>query len=366
MTTEQTRPEDGDAMRRLTRRSFLSRGVVLGVALPLLGSSLAACSSPAAPAATSAPAAAATGAKKVLKCGMLWNTEMAGYKAILQMNDILKQKSNGSLEMQFFPAEQLGPAPEEIEAVKIGAQDMFAEVTEWFGTYVKDYSIFGAAFFFRDLDHVVKVASGPIGQGMAEQLRTQHGIYVLDQSSPEPARNLLSRKAILSAAEIQGVKMRVPQIPTYFDVWKAIGANPTPIPWADIYTALQGGVVDAMEGTIPDIFPSRFGEVIKHMSMTNHLVSTAIVIINEKVFKGLGQDQQKALVESAQEFAKIRDKLTREFVQTAIDGMKAQGVQFHEDVDRKGFMDKGQAAIVALEKAGTWSAGLYDKVQAVK
>ncbi|MHB9092437.1 MAG: TRAP transporter substrate-binding protein, partial [Chloroflexota bacterium] len=259
-----------------------------------------------------------------------------------------------------------GPIPEEIESVKVGGQEMVADTIEWLGPFVKDYNIFGAPMAFRDTAHVVKVAGGPIGQAMAEQMRTQHGIRVLQQTSVEPSRHLMTKKPVASVADVQGLKMRVPQVTAYFNVWKAIGANPTPIPWADAYTAVQGGVVDAMEAPPVDIFNSRFGEVLKQMTWTEHLVATALVIINDKVFQAFSKEQQDIMTAGAKEFQQTRDKLMDGYVQKALDGLKAQGVQINKNVDRSGFLSKAKDAVLGLEKDGLWSAGLYEKIQAVQ
>jgi tripartite ATP-independent transporter DctP family solute receptor len=278
--------------------------------------------------------------------------------------DLVEKKSDGRIKIKFFPADQLGGDIAQIEQMVANSIQLYGDVLVWYANWVKDFSIFGWGFTFRDNDHLQKFIDSPICQEMCEEFRKRFGLRILAAVPTQP-RILFSKKPVFGIEDIQGIKMRVPEIETYLRVWGALGTRPTRVTWAEVYLALRQGVIDACEGPVSAAYAAKFHEPAPYVTRTDHLISTAHVTMNDRAFQGLPEDLQRVLIEAAEETVKFSrdegERLTNEVMKK----MVAEGARIIW-TDTNPFRKRLDAAVKKMEEKGLWSKGLYEKVQQIK
>ncbi len=167
---------------------------------------------------------------------------------------------------------------------------------------------------------------------------------------------MLAKKPVYSPKDLEGAKMRVPEIEMYFRAWKAMGARPMQTPASEIYLALMQGVVDAMEGPLNAIFSLKLHEAAKNITVTNHLLSALCIYVNDNKFQGLDKELQDILVEGAEEGGRVYTKLGIDNYDRDKKEMEAKGVKFIT-VDVKPFQEKMKPLIAEVEAEGKMGQG---------
>lgn len=312
--------------RRGSKSLLLLLGVTVVVSLALLAQ---ACAPAAAPAPTAAPAKPAaeptkaaapaaqppaaaqpTAAPAPAKAAApKYTLRLAHHVALnhfvqtvsLKFAETVSKKSNGQVEVKVFGAGQIGGLKDNTENVKLGTLDFAWADLSAAALYWDRANIISLPFLFRDHDHWQKVAYGPIGKQLSTELLEKTGIRTVAYQVSGFRVMMHRNKPINSAADMKGVKIRVPEVPIYVDTMKALGANPTPLPWGEVYTALQTGVVDAVEVPADTAISGKIPEVAKHVTKTYHIFTDVNLIMSDKVYKGLPADIQKVIDDSAKE-----------------------------------------------------------------
>jgi tripartite ATP-independent transporter DctP family solute receptor len=301
----------------------------------------------------------------VLKLGNIEAPTNPASIACDRMAKIVDEKSQGRLKIEVFPASQLGNAITQIEGVMMGTQDMFQGAAEWMGQFEKEYNILGLAFAFRDQKHLQAFFNSPINSAIKERLRKDRGLRIISENWDRTPRVLLAKKPVYSPKELEGIKMRVPEIEMYLRVWKALGTQPTQVAWGETYLGLMQGLVDAMEGPFDTLLGMKFYEPAPNISLTNHLLTAASVCINENKFMSLPKDLQDILVAAAKEAGDYFSKLGTDNYDKDKKEMESKGARFIV-VDQKLFQEKMKPLIIEMEEQGKWSKGLYQKIQDIK
>jgi tripartite ATP-independent transporter DctP family solute receptor len=301
----------------------------------------------------------------VLKLGNIQAPTQSASLACERMAKLVFERSNGRLKIEFFPASQLGNAITQIEGVMMGTQDMFQDAAEWMSQFEKDYNILAMAFAFRDQNHLQAFFNSPLNAEIKERLRKDRGLRIIAENWNRAPRDLVSKKPVNSPADLQGIKMRVPEIEMYLLVWKAMGTQPTQVAWGETYLALMQGLVDAMEGPFDTLLSMKFFEAAQNISMTHHLISASSVSINDATFSKLPKDLQEILVAAAKEAGDYFTQMGIESMTKDRKEMESKGAKFIE-VDRKPFQAKVAPLVKELEDKGKWSPGLYQKIQDLK
>jgi tripartite ATP-independent transporter DctP family solute receptor len=278
--------------------------------------------------------------------------------------DLVEKKSGGRITIKFFPADQLGGDIAQIEQMMTNSIQFYGDVLVWYANWVKDFSIFGWGFTFRDNDHLQNFIDSPACREMYEEFRKRFGLRILAAAPTQP-RILFCKKPVFSIEDIQGIKMRVPEIETYLRVWEALGTRPTRVTWAEVYLALRQGVIDACEGPVSAAYAAKFHEPAPYVTHTDHLISTTHVTMNDKAFQGLPGDLQRVVTEAARETARFSrhegERLTNEVMKK----MVAEGSKIIW-TDTTPFKKRLDAAVKEMEKKGLWGKGLYEKVQQIQ
>lgn len=331
--------------------SFFVVGLFFGILLTTAAFSWLArggdASAATAPQAAAGTASAKPKAKIVLKLSHVLDQAHPVHAAMEFMAKRLLEKSGGTVELQIFPNGQLGSETESIEQVQRGAIAMVKTSAAPMESFVPNMALFGLPYLFRDEDHYWKVLNGPIGKELLEAGASVglRGLCYYDSGS----RSFYTKgKPILTPADLDGKKIRVMKSRTAMDMISQMGGAPTPIPFGELYTALQQGMVDGAENNPPSFFTSRHFEVTKQYSLDEHARIPDILLFSEEVWKGLSPEVQRWIQESADESVVFERKLWKEKTQEALDELEKAGVKvYHPDV--KPFQDKVQPMYDALD-----------------
>ena len=329
----------------------MKRGIVIGgllaIGIVLLGS---------APAPAQQPI--------VIKLGNVQATADIVQAGLKRFADLVAERTKGQIQVQIFPASQLGTEQELLEGVQLGTVHMFEGSSGSVGRFLPDVEVFAAPYVWRDVDHMMKVVRGPIGQGLADRLVKAKGIRVLDFGWLFGNRYLTTKnKAIYKPEDLKGMKIRVQPTAIYLETIKAMGANPTTMDFKEVYLGLQSGVIDGQENPPSVIFTNKLFEVQKFVMLTAHITQNQAVVVNESFFQGLSPEYRKILTEAAYEAGNFQNDLVLKSEKEYLDQLKEKGMT----VVQPDVMAFREATKDVWKKVSEkWEPGLYEKIQAVK
>jgi tripartite ATP-independent transporter DctP family solute receptor len=230
--------------------------------------------------------------KIVLKVGHAATTTNTGHLALEFLGKELKEKTKGRVSMEIFPNSQLGSERELIESIQLGNVDMAFVSSALLGNFNKQFFALDIPFMFKDRASVYRVLDGEIGQGLLGSL-SKVGIQGVGYWENGFRQLTNSKKVIRTPEDLKGMKMRTMENEVHIAAWKAIGANPAPLAFGELFTALQQGTFDAQEGPINLFYDMKFQEVQKFITKTNHVYSPFVVMINPAVYKRMSDEDKK-------------------------------------------------------------------------
>ena len=246
------------------------------------------------------------------------------HTAALKFKEIVEEKSNGTIEVEVFPNEVLGSEPQMVEAVTFDDIQMVASST--FAQYEPKIDLFGLPFLFDSNEEAWEVLDGPIGQEIHKSL-IDDNLHVLGHLE-NGFRNITTNdKPIKTVADLKGLKIRTPEQPILVDIFKTLGANPTPMAFGELYMALQQGTVDGQENPISNIHASKFYEVQKYLTLSGHSYSQTTMAMSENFWQSLTEEQQKIVQDAATEVSKFHRELVKEDEAKLLEDLKAKGME---------------------------------------
>lgn len=249
-------------------------------------------------------------AEKVIKLGHVLDTKHPYHIGSEFFAKRVKEITNGRVEVQVYPSSQLGNERELVEALQIGTVETAAITTAVTSRFVKELEIFNLPFLFRDFQHLYKVADSKFG----EELNTaaqKKGLRILGWWAGG-SRSIYARKPISNLESMKGLKIRTMETPLIIETWKALGLIPTPIPFSEVYTALQQGVVDAGEGNVISYQSMKFDEVAPYLSHIKYLITVELLLMGENFFKSLSPDLQSAVLQAGKESVPVERKVNED------------------------------------------------------
>ncbi|MYL33869.1 DctP family TRAP transporter solute-binding subunit [Pontibacillus yanchengensis] len=255
-----------------------------------------------------------------------------------KFKELVDKKTDGSVQIEIHPNATMGSESEAIEQVIGGTLDMTTvSADSSFANTVEEMNVFGIPYLFENKDHVYSVLDGEIGQDLLETAN-EKGMKALGYWEVGFRHVSNSKQEIKKPADMEGLKIRVQPSPVWEAHMKALGANPTPVDFNELYSALDQGVVDGQENPLPTINSMKFYEVQDYVSLTSHTYSPAITIMSEETWDKLNEDQQKAVQEAVQETKTYVRKTLDEKEQEIKDKLKEEGVTITEP-DREAFKE---------------------------
>ncbi|MBK9083295.1 MAG: TRAP transporter substrate-binding protein DctP [Rhizobiales bacterium] len=254
----------------------------------------------------------------------------------------------------------------ELEAIARGNLDMSITSAQELATLIPAWSIFTAGYLLRDADHQKKVFQSDAMDGLKKMAEDKLGVKLLTvMYLGRRQLNLRTEKEVKTPADLAGVKLRMPATEAWLFLGSALGANPLPVAFTELYTALQTGAIDGQENPLPTDKDSKFYEVTKQIVLTSHLVDQNYLAISKKVWDKFTPDQQKALLKAADDAAEVGRQRQLKLETDLEQFFKDQGLKVYTpDVDA--FRKKVQADYLTSKFAKDWPAGIVDKINAIK
>ncbi len=268
------------------------------------------------------------------------------------------------LKVQVISGTPLGNAPQTMDQVILGAPAMIGNDMAWVAPFSDDLKILNFGYAFRGPEHQKLFFESPLFGEITEGIRIKHGLRVL-AALPAQARLIFSKKPIRSIKDVEGLKIRVPQIKAWVETWKAFGSVPTPLSFHEVYMALNTGVIEAAGGQASASHQYKYHKVAKYITDPSHIIPASFIAINDKVFQSLNKKQQDVVTMEAikaMEWA-FNDAMAK--ADQSIEKMVAEGAEV-TSIDKSGFMKAAAKASSKLEAEGLWSKGLYKKIQEIK
>ena len=260
-----------------------------------------------------------------------------------RFGEVLKELSGGRYTLQQHPASALGGERELIEAVQIGTLDMVITSSGPLPNFVPETQVLDLPFLFRDYDHARGVLDGEIGQELLGKV-DEAGFKALAWTENGFRHITNSQHPIRTPQDLAGLKIRTMENPIHLRAFQALGAAPTPMSFAELFTALQQGVVDAQENPIVVISVSRFSEVQDHLTLSGHLYSPAIIMMSRDLWDGLDEAEQGWFVQAAKGSVEVTRARVSELEETGVDQLRAAGMEVVTEIDREAFKQAVQPA----------------------
>ncbi|PPC78108.1 hypothetical protein WH50_22695 [Pokkaliibacter plantistimulans] len=257
-------------------------------------------------------------------------------QALEAMAKEVEKESGGSIRMRIYPGGQMGGPRETIELMQNGALDMTKGSASEIEPFAKPFALFSLPYLFTSQEQFNKVIYGDIGREMM-QIPKDKGFVAL-AAYQAGSRSFYAKKPIHSPADLKGLKIRVVATPTTLKMIELLGGAPTPIPFGEVYTALQQGVIDAAENNEPSYYQTRHAEVAKYYAEDGHTMVPDYLLISTQTWNKLDDKQKQILTTAAQHSETYEAKLWDEVVADSRKKAEADGSQFIQ-VDKKAFRD---------------------------
>ena len=255
-------------------------------------------------------------------------TEEAHTKVLVEyVKPRLQELTGGKVTLEVHDSSSLFSQDDELPSTIRGNATMCYTDGTWLSTYMPSTSMFSAGYIFKDLDHMNKVLNGPIGTELFESVAKKVGVRPLaSYYIGSRAINLKNPNPAMTPADLQGVKLRMPNSEAWLMLGKALGANPTPVAFSELYTALATGTVDGQDNPLTATEEGKFYEVTKSISLTNHQMGTVWPTINEDFWQSLGPELQPLVKQAFIEGIEYNNKIVKEKENSLVAFFRSKGL----------------------------------------
>lgn len=269
----------------------------------------------------------ANAADVVLKYAHIFNPEHAIHKGALELARIVKEKTNGRIEVRVLPSEQLGSERQVMEGLQFGSVEMGYVTGNVVDSFEPAAGLLSLPYIVRDFEHGFSIEDGPIGDEIKRRVLEKTSVRILGHNVTGFRMLATKARRVQSLKNFAGLKVRVPESPVMVDTFRALGANPTPLPWGELYTALQTNLVDAGEAPPAALADIKVFEVAKLLTQTNHVYTNGYIMINDRVWQRLSAEDRAILAEAALANQALQRRLTVEAQSSILEKLKADGVE---------------------------------------
>ncbi len=301
-------------------------------------------------------------AQQKLKWAHVYETSEPYHTESVWAASEIKKRTNGKYDIEVFPASSLGKETDINQGMLLGTVDMIISGPSFAARSYPRLGIAYYPFIFRDADHLIAYSKSPVFAEMANEFRAKTGIQMTAYTY-YGARHVTAQKAFTDCAGMKGIKIRVPDVPTYMATPKACGANPTPIAFAEVYLALQTGTVDAQENPLTTIEAKKFYEVQKAIMLTGHIVDGLVTQVAPHVWNKLTDQEKQIFTDVTREAAARATAQIKKREAELADEFKKKGLQV-VTVNRQSFVDTVTKAF-SPEALGFTTAD-YKKIVAIQ
>lgn len=250
------------------------------------------------------------------------------HDAAVRFRDAVAARSNGEIEIQIFPSRQLGGVKELTEGVQFGTVDMTVNSSSAYADLAPAVDALQLPWLIESYEHLAALAVTEEAQALTGKL-ADSGIVALGIFDGGQRHFLTIDKPIAALDDFAGLKTRVAPVRLHLEIWQAIGVNPTPMAYGEVYTALETGTLDATETNITSVYSEKYYEVAKEVTLTGHYFWPALMLINQARLESLTPEQQTILREAAKEVIEPQIMAIDALDRKLMGDLEAEGVSFH-------------------------------------
>ena len=268
-------------------------------------------------------------AQTVMKVGLGVPESHFDVRGMRLFEKYVEEKTNGDIQVDLYPATQLGNDKEVLDSIKVGVAQMNLPGPAVLGGFVKDMTILSLPYLFETQEIADKVVDGPWGQKLLDKLKKAGfiGLGYGDFGYRNVTNNV---REIAKLEDFNGIKLRVMQNPSHIAVFRALGANPTAMAMSEVFSACQQGVIDGQENPLKNISSNKFHEVQKYLTLSNHAYEWILFVVGKKWFEALPVEQQQIIQEGCDIAKDYMRKAVKADDAEALEEIKASGVKVTE------------------------------------
>ena len=276
----------------------------------------------------------------------------------------IEERTEGRYTIEVFPASSLGPEADIVEGLSLGTIDIIYTGAAFMANTYGPIGIAEAPFVFRDYEHWKAFSTSELFDSFADGYQDASGGHKIASVTYFGARNVTSNRPINTPEDMAGLKIRVPNAPLYLLFTEAVGANAAPIAFAEVYLALQQGVVDAQENPMPFIRSMKFYEVQEYINVTQHIFNSAGTIIGAALWDSLSEIDKQIFVEVMRAAAARNSDEVNQLEAELVSWFRDQGVVVNQEVDRAAFMDAVRPSL--LGPRAVWDAAHLEQLERIR
>jgi TRAP-type transport system periplasmic protein len=313
--------------------------------------------------ATVALALPAGAAKVKMNIGSTYGADAPVHFGLVKFKELAEERSKGEFEVQLHIGGAMGGEREVFEAMGSGGLEMGAMGSGDVSIFYPKWMVYEVPYSLRDADHFWKFWNGPLGKEVNDMILKERGVLTTGIVY-RGARWLTANRPIKTPAEMKGLKLRLPEVKAWVEIWKSIGAVPVVVTFPEVYMALKTGVAEAQENPLESIWSYKFYEAQKYLIGTRHVYAAAKYQVSKRWLDTLKPDQQQLILATWKDATDYANKLAMEFDKKLVGDLQAKGMTLIEP-DAVAFQKAVQPAMTELNK-NVWMPGLYEKVKAIK
>jgi len=263
-------------------------------------------------------------------------------KGANRLAELIEIYTRGEIKVKIFPNAQLGLEQVTAKMVQLGTLDMSLQAVNNTSMWYRPLDIYIMPFIFRNREHANKVLFGPVGKELEDNYREASGIRIISWFEWGDRSIFNKVRSIYKPSDLKGIKMRVPKNPVMVDTYNAIGSTATAIDWGELYSALQQGLADGLEGPPQGMIDMKFYDFLKYYSYLNIWYGLANVLINEKLFQSFSKENQDAILRAGREAGEYQRWVSTVSHVDGLERLTELGVIVNKVEDRQAFIDKIQ------------------------
>lgn len=286
-------------------------------------------------------------------------------QAMKVFKEKLEALAPGRFKIMLFDSGSLFAQGADLDALQRGNAEMTYVSFQLIADAIPEYGLFTAGYLFQSPEHYRKVLASDLGKEFKQKVVEEMGIHLLDVCYLGTRQlNLRTVRKVSTPADLAGVKLRMPSSDAWLFLGKALGANPSPLPFGEVYMALQTGIMDAQDNPLPTVEAAKFYEVTKQIVLTSHLVDGINVAINDETWKKLNDAEKAAVTQAAVASCDWNNQKRVENEQRLVNVLKEKGLEITTP-DLEAFRKHVQGYYLNSDRAKAWPAGWVDKINAL-
>ncbi len=297
------------------------------------------------------------------RLGHILPPDHPGNRALEAAATEIAERTEGRIDIKVFPAGQVGGAKEVLTGMTIGTHHMAFDGAGILSQWTKELGVLEAPYLSKDFAHLERLIESERGQELVEKLRADHGLRILDIWYYGTRHMTNNARPIESVADVEGLKLRVPEVALSLEFVKALGGRPTPMAFPELYLGLQTGVVDGQENPLATINAAKFYEVQDHLALTGHLVQFVAPIVSETAWNAASEEDRAIVMEVLESHGDTYNAAVAELEAELVAGLEQEGMQVSRP-DRAAFAEAVKPIFADFED--TWGAGSFETLSKVE